>query len=358
LKKTIVSLLLLIAVMWLTTYTRAQEFTLPTAITVSSTDDHETADLLHSYRAISALSLPARRNFFRSSSATQKSQVAKIYLAVQLVRRPDLNKEQARIMLDAISLSNAAFFAAMDGSPAQRAKANEALRSLARRAHGTLPLHDASELFANIGVNKAEDEILKKFSDISALPLNKRKAFFRAVSPKDKSDLWRTHLALFLVRTELTDWQRETVLYAMSLATPGWFEVKSSDAAWKSKVGDLLRSLEARILTAFSFEDGAKIFATLGDSTATAKRGPTNTFPVLLTSINYKPADESRPFKQWTINRYAEQDIELERSSCQCSTESDWCGLTSRCTGTGSCNTTESGCGTLWSYPCNGALCQ
>ena len=261
--------------------------------------------------------------------------------------------------MDLVSLTSVEFFAAVDGAPAEQAKANEALRSLAQRAHGTLPVNNATDLFANISVTKAEDEILRKYSDISALPLTKRKAFFRNVTPKDQSDLWRTHLALFLVRQpDLNDWQRETVLAAMSLATPGWFEVKSSDPAWKSKVGDLLRSLEARILTAFSFEEGAKIFATLGDSTATAKRGPTNTLPVLLTSINYKRADESRLYKQWTINRYAEQDIELERSPCECSTESDWCPLTSRCTGTGSCSATQSGCGTLWSYPCNGASCQ
>lgn len=360
LKKTTLSLLLLIAVMWLTTLTRAQQFAPPTAISVTSTYNYETAEILQKYEEISALSVPERRSFFRTSSAREKSEMSRVYFALRLVALPDLNERQARIMLDAISLSSPEFFAAMDGAPTEKAKANAALQSLARRAHGILSLNQSAGLFANIGVNQAEDQILRKYNDISALPLTKRKALFRNVSSKDKSDLWRTHLALFLARRpELNDWQRETILAAMSLATPRWFEVKSSDPDWKLKVGDLLRSLEARILTAFSLEDGAKIFATLGEPTETARRSPASKRPVLLTSIKNKWANDSRAHRQWTINRFAEQDqgMELEQSPCECSTDSDWCGIFGQCNGT-NCKRTQDGCGTLYRYPCNGASCQ
>ena len=343
--------------MWLTTFTRAQEFAAPTAATIASTYDDETGGLLERYRSISALSRRERSSFFRTSSASEKSTVARIHLALQLVRRHNLSQQQMKILLDAISLSSLEFFAAADGAPAEKTRANEALRSLARRAHGILPLNETAELFVSIRGDKAEDEILKKYIDISALPLTNRKAAFRNASSEDQSDLWKTHLALCLVkRPDLNDWQRETVLAAMKLATPGWFEVKSGDPTWKAK-GDLLRELEARILAAFSLEDGTKIFATLGDPTESAKRTPAGTRPIWVTSINYKRSINSRAFNQWAGSQFAEQDLELERSACQCSTESDWCGFGGHCQNS-NCSRTQSGCGTLWAYPCDGASCQ
>lgn len=353
------ALLLLIAVMWTTIFPNAQELTASTAVTVASTFDYDTAESLQRYSEISALPLRDRPNFFRSYSAWEQSNLSRIHLALVLVKRPELNHRQVQIVLEAIALKSSEFFAATQGTPADKAKANEALQALTRRAHGILPHNEAAEIFANVGGDRDEDEILKKYNDISALPIPKRKTFFRNGSSKDKSDLWRTHLALFFVkRPEMNTWQKETILTAMALATPGWFEVGSRDPAWKTKVGDVLRSLEDRILVAFSLDEGAKIFATLGDSTDIANRAPVNTRPVLLTSINYTPTIKSTPYKQWTTTGFAEQDIELEKSACQCSTQSDWCPLYSRCTGTESCSATQSGCGTLWSYPCNGASCQ
>ena len=357
-KTTVVLLLLLIAVMWLTTFTRAQEFAAPTATIIASTYDDEAGGLLERYRSISALSARERSSLFRTSSAREKSTAVRIHLALQLVRRHNLSQQQMKILLDAISLSSLEFFTAADGPPAEKTRANEALRSLAQRAHGILPLNDTAELFVNIGGDKAEDEILKKYTDISALPLAKRKAAFRNASSKDQSDLWKTHLALVLAkRPDLDDWQRETVLAALKLATPGWFEVKSGDPTWKAEVGDLLRDLDARILAAFSPEDGAKIFATLGDSTESAKRTPAGPRPIWVAGTDYKRSINSRAFNQWAGRQFAEQDIELERSPCECSTESVWCGFGQTCQNS-NCSRTQSGCGTLWAYPCDGASCQ
>jgi hypothetical protein len=151
--------------------------------------------------------------------------------------------------------------------------------------------------------------------------------------------------------------EREIILAAMSLAAPKFFEVRSSNPAWKVKVGESLRSLEQNIVVAFSLEDGAKIFVTFRSDTESAKRSPAHTGSVLLNSINYKQLRDSSPHKQGTHSRFAGQDMKLERSPCQCSTESDWCPIPRYCNGA-NCNQTQSGCGTFWSYPCNGASCQ
>jgi hypothetical protein len=350
----------MLAVMWPTTFASAQELAAATAKTPVAPYTAESAGFLQRYREISALPLRDRATLYRNSSPQQKSNVRRAALALQLVERPGLTDREAQIFIDAISLYSPEFFTMAEGTSAERAKANNALQSLAHRARATLPHNEATELFANVGGEQAEDELLRKYDDISALPLPKRKAYFRNSTPKDQADLWRTHLALFLAkRPDFNDWQRETVMAAMSLSTPNWFAVTKSDPDWKAKVGDVLRALENRILAAFSLEEGAQIFATLGDPTQTADRTPVNKRPALLASINYKWTTEPRPYQQWTMTRLSaqEQYFDTERSACQCSNESDWCPIYGQCTGS-NCNPTPNGCGTLWKYSCNGASCQ
>ena len=199
---------------------------------------------------------------------------------------------------------------------------------------------------------KADEDILKLYYDISALPLKKRRASFRSLSPNVKSDLWKTQLAIVLVKRQLNELQKAVILSAMSLVTPEFFAVRSSDPAWKTKVQEPSRSLEERIVSAFSWEDASKIFAKLGAEAESA-----NITASVLLNINYKPLSDSGPFNEWRRSRFAAQDFELEQTACQCSTQSDYCPVWGYCRGSG-CNPTESGCGTFWSYPCNGASCQ
>jgi hypothetical protein len=355
-KNTRLPFLLLIAVLWIITLVRAQEIATSRFTPVAST--YEAGELLQKYGEISALPMSDRRNFFRNCSARDKSNLWRVHLALQLVKRPELNGGQVRIILDAISLSSSEFFAATNGTPTEKTKADDALQSLTRRALGAFRKNEAAEVFANMGGGKAEDDILQKYYDISALPLKKRRASFRNASSNDKSDLWRTHLALFLVkRPDLNEWQKEIILVAMSLATPELFEVRPTNPGWKAKVGEPLRSLQEHIVVAFSLEDGAKIFATLGDNTESAKGSPNQAGSILLNTINYKQPNDTSPYKLWTHSRFAGQDVQLEGGNCQCSMESDWCPMGGACSGTG-CSPTSSGCGTLWGYPCNGASCR
>jgi hypothetical protein len=246
----------------------------------------------------------------------------------------ELNDRQLRIILDALLNSDI-----------------NVLPSLRRRALAAFPKKEAADLFANIAGGKADDDLLRMYFDVSALPLKERKATFRNASSTSKSDLWRTHLALFLVKDpKLNEWQKEIILTAISLVSPAYFEVQSNSPAWKEKVRTPLRSLEQEILDAFSFEDGAKIFATLGDDAQAAKR---TLGSFMLSNINYKQFSGSGPYNDRTHNRFASQDMLAERGPCDCSLDSDWCPISGYCNAS-TCSSTQSGCGTFWSYPCNG----
>jgi hypothetical protein len=335
-------LLLLMAVSCIVMLARAQDAT-RTSPTVAG--PYEAGELRQTYGEMPA-PLP---NFgkSRSSWTRDKSSSWKVHLALRLVRRPELNERQVQIILDGISTE---FFADANGPRAKKAKTDDAFQALRRRAFAAFRKNEAADLFVNRAGRKAEDDILKMYYDLSALPLPERRVSFRNASSNDKSELWRTHLALFLVkRPELNEWQKQIILAAMSLATPEYFDVRSSSPDWKVKVREPLRSLEQQVLMAFSFNDGAKIFATLGDDTEAVKRTPTYVGSFLLSSINYKLGD-SGP----TGNQFLIQDRYRDGGTCACSTDSDWCPISGYCNST-SCKPTESGCGTMWRYPCDGA---
>lgn len=202
-------------------------------------------------------------------------------------------------------------------------------------------------------VNSAQD--LQKYSDISALPMAKRKAAFRKTSPQGKSNLWRTHFALYLAKHPgLSQAQRVIILEGMSLATPELFEVRSDNPDWKAKVQERLKQFESRIRGFFSRDEGERVFATLGDPEPPTTRSSSGT-PILPKDSNRRESSISGRNVR-TLNRFVGKNpgFEGEGFYCSCSTESDWCSTNMHCTSQSLCTITTSGCGTLWAYWCNG----
>ena len=342
------SFLLLMAVLCNVMFASAQGSNTYNSTTVAGA--YTASELLQKRWQISMVSSADPKNFLEGWPSSEKNLQWKIFLALQLVKYPDLDQRQKRAILDAISLPRSEFFTTSNHRSAQKTKADHALESLKARAFRTFSNTPAAELFGNTTDAKAEADLLKLYYDISALPLKKRRASFRNSSANDRSGLWRTHLALFLVkRPELNEWQKAIILSAMSLCTSEYFEIRSGDSLWNTKVRDPSRVLEAQIVNAFSLEDGTKIFATLGDDADLAKSSAS----VFLHRTNYKPHSDSGPYKQWTLSKFGGQDVELERGSCECSTESNYCPIwKANCSG-GGCGWAQDGCGTFWSYPCN-----
>jgi hypothetical protein len=66
-----------------------------------------------------------------------------------------------------------------------------------------------------------EQEGLRKYMDLSILPVSQRRTVFKTLSPQHKSKLWKISMALYLTkRPELGKAQQEFILDAMALATP------------------------------------------------------------------------------------------------------------------------------------------
>lgn len=54
-----------------------------------------------------------------------------------------------------------------------------------------------------------------------------------------------------------------------------------------------------------------------------------------------------------TLGPVGSANVSSDAQSCECSSESDWCGSQTSCV-TGACMPRSCCCGTLWCYPCDG----
>src|SRR6267154_147830 len=86
-----------------------------------------------------------------------------------------------------------------NGDPVRKTKADESLRLLTQGALSAFPMNEATELFREAGGGQAQEDLLQKYRDITALPMQMRRGAYRKALPKDRSNLWKTHLALCLV---------------------------------------------------------------------------------------------------------------------------------------------------------------
>jgi hypothetical protein len=177
-----------------------------------------------------------------------------------------------------------------------------------------------SLLIANEGNPK--ELHLESFANKS---IHQRKVLYTEQSPSVQSRLWKQQLEASLFTEDLDDIQIDFILYVSSLIENGLLMHDKSDSLYDLKVEKTVANLEEKAVELFPKDQLIRIFVSLG--------GPD------------------------TDHLDTHQSSKLD--ACQCSTESDFCGLFSNCIRYGPfiCFVTPAGCGFLWRYGCNG-LCS
>ena len=100
-----------------------------------------------------------------------------------------------------------------------------------------------------------EQEAAKLYSNISSLPVSERKAFYRNLTPEQKSGLWKAQLRQYLSsHPELTDSQKEVIQSAIAFITPQLFAIPLDNPEWQTKVDLPVQRLEKRFLEVFTRE--------------------------------------------------------------------------------------------------------
>lgn len=298
---------------------------------IESSDADVRNEFVQIYKEVSTLTAPERKVFFRNASPKNRSNLWKTHLAFFFVKNPNLNNEQKNLILETIAMSTAELFEISNNSDKE-----VTLQLLSQRALGVFTKKEASEIFGNLGGEVDEIKLLQNYQDISAFSISKRKAMFRNASAKDRSNLWRVHLALYLAsQPDFSVEQKELLTDVISFITPELYQLIESDSESKTNVESSAELLTKRALVVFSRQEAAKIFTILGLG---SKNEQTNCESSLIDVVPIDvPPGGSRP-------------------DCNCHRGiGDMCRY--GCIGT-NCVTDSWGCGLGWILSCTGTECS
>lgn len=169
-----------------------------------------------------------------------------------------------------------------------------------------------------------------------------RARFLSVQSGSLQAAVWGHHLLESMTRyPELTTAQLEVLYDALSLFTPEFFEIASTDPRWSTEVDLPIRGITSRAQRLFPAPLARALFIDLGSNVAASCE------PEILYPASVAPprlGGHSLP-------------AQPDTPTCTCSSSSDWCdgsGLGFYYCKGGGCYWTSSGCGTFWRYACTG----
>lgn len=274
-------------------------------------------ELLRKYVELCGQDGPDKIQLMQTLSPVERSYLWKVHLGLYLARNLTLSRDQQNIVIETLDFISPKLFTPPDPKdPGARAMLLEHVDQLRRRGLQLFSKDQAAEIFSAIG-GAQDSEAVRKYSQLSELSKDDRKASFSLMSAEDKSSLWRVHLGLNLARhPEWTEQQRSIVLEAITMVTPQFYQTPR-DNNWTRLVDEPVRLLTQKALLVFSKQEGAALFSELGLS------------------------------EQPKLNH-----AQKTPRGCECAQESDWCG-TYQCITT-ECTVLIYGCGTFGIYACNG----
>ena len=293
-------------------------------------------DVLQNYIDISSLPANKRPKAFSDLSAEDKSNIFKLHLALQFIKRPGLTSDQKDIILESMSAITPDVY---DRTKDRKNVEETSIESLQARATSIFPQQEAVEIFAKLGGTPEDIEMIKEYQRITSFPsFPERKIAFRKVSSAQMSDLWKLQLAFYLVQDDkLNNSQKEFILRVIHFANPSVYKGlktynEKSNLNSKIQVANLdkeIKTLEDEASSLFSEETLSTIFKKLG-FTGSYKSSNVN---------NSIVADGG--------------DFEIPVSSPSCTCRSGDCSEATVCA-SGGCESTWFGCGFIYVQSCNG----
>lgn len=171
------------------------------------------------------------------------------------------------------------------------------------------------------------------YKALSALTTPERKLLYEQFPSAMKAALWRLQIENYIEQhPDLSNEQLALLGAADKLLDASLFEIDPAAPEWKDSVDAPLTRLQERAAVLFEHEEAAGLFSRLGG-------------PEPLTA-----AANARTVR-------SEQGVPPSpHDDCECSKESDWCWSGSFCNNTYPTCRVGVGCGTFFSYVCNG-LC-
>ncbi len=148
---------------------------------------------------------------FGKLSNEQKASFVKVQFALQLVKRPNLTKEQRDFISEAMSKVSADLYD--KENPQKAALADELNQETENKAFGLFVQKDAFEILEGLGASKNEDvALLRKYEDLLKSGMQIRKKLVKEMPTAERVNIWKTQLAYHLATSSLNKEQKEFIV--------------------------------------------------------------------------------------------------------------------------------------------------
>lgn len=230
-----------------------EKFVMPPSISVGN-------DAFTNYLKVASLPMKERRLLFSQQSSEQKASFFKVNLALQLVKRPEINAEQRAFILDLMSKASADVYDKSD--PEKTALREQVFNELISKAFGLFSQRDAGDFVEGLNTNKDKEVVLvQNYQGLLKNGMNARKSIVRELPMNDRANIWKTQLAYHLATGKFSKVQKEFIAETMTSLSETLASRASMTQEEKDKAGETLQS---NIFGLFTKEEGYAIFMTVG----------------------------------------------------------------------------------------------
>jgi hypothetical protein len=230
-----------------------EKFVMPQTISLDN-------EAFEDYLKTVSLSRDERRKTFSKLSNEQKASFVKIQFALQLVKRPNLTKQQRDFIFELMSKVSADLY---DRENPQKVALAEMLnQETEAKAFGLFAQKDAFEILEGLGASKDEDvALLQKYQDLLKSGTLFRKKLVNEMSITERAAIWKTQLAYHLATSSLNREQKEFIVEIMPNIQSIFESFANLSEEEKTKYTE---TIESSMFKVFTKAEAYAVFMTIG----------------------------------------------------------------------------------------------
>lgn len=301
---------------------------------------------------IRVMSLPSgeRQRAFSELTNEDKANLFKVKIALQFIKRPNLNRAQKGLILDTLATISADTYDKTN--PQKVAQTERNTKILETNALRLFPQNDAYEIFADMNGDKSfETNLLARYEDLLKHGMLMRRRIVNKIPMNERVKIWETQLVFHLATSLL---RKEQKVFIIELIPNIKSIIEASLNLPTEEKNKHLIALEANIFNVFTKPEGYSIFMTVGIQHRVADN------PVLLRQfeLGYLPKNY---WNTQIINSQFAEPLKLfinskrQVPSCTCRWYCDPIGV--KCGGN-ACDATTTGCGPFDTSACTNRCYQ
>lgn len=231
-----------------------EKFVMPPSIAVGN-------DAFENYLKVASLSWQERKQAFRKLSNEQKASFMKVNLALQIVKRPAITREQREFVLDTISKVSADTFD--QSNPEKAVKSEQIGWEVVSKAIALFPGREAGDFAEPMNMEKeAEVALVQKYNDLLKNGSLSRMTIAKEMPVNERVNIWKTQLAYHLATGKFSKVQNEFILEMMASLSPETFASRANLPEKERTKAD--EALVSRIFSVFTKDEGFAVFMTVG----------------------------------------------------------------------------------------------